>query len=199
MHFFLTVYIKFFFLFTPFFALSMFLSMTNGYSEAQRRALALRVMLGVAVLCMGLFFFGNTVFALLGITLDSFRVGAGALLFLSAVTMVRTPVSPSAPHSDEDIAIVPLAMPIIVGPATTGALLVMGAEITDRSQKAGGAVALLVAVACVGALLFVSSVIERALRKKGINILTKVTGLVLAALAAQMILTGLESFFGGTG
>ena len=196
MHFVLTVFIKFFFLFTPFFALSMFLSMTNGYTELQRRRLAMRVTLAVAVLCLGLFFFGNTVFSLLGITLDAFRVGAGALLFLSAVTMVRAPVSPTTPQDDEDIAVVPLSMPIIIGPATTGALLVMGAEIANPARKAVGATALMVAVVCVGAILMMSPMIERILGKKGINILTKVTGLVLAALAAQMILAGLANTLG---
>lgn len=194
MPFLLNVWVKFFFLFTPFFALSMFLSMTQGYSHSQRRALAVRVACGVVVFCLCLFFFGNAIFSLLGITLDAFRVGAGALLFLSAVAMVRTPMTIAPAHSDEDIAIVPLAMPVIVGPATTGALLVMGAEITDAARKAVGAAALLGAVACVGALLYLSPGVERLLGKKGINILSKITGLVLAAMAADMVMTGWKNF-----
>jgi multiple antibiotic resistance protein len=193
--FFLSIWIKFFFLFTPFFALSMFLSMTRGYTEAARRRLALRISGAVGILCFALFFFGNAVFTLFGITLDAFRVGTGALLFLSAVALVQAKPAPAEQGQDEDIAVVPLAMPIIVGPATTGTLLVLGAEITNATLKALGCLALILAVVSVGALLVLGSYIERGIGKKRLNILSKVTGLVLAALAAQMVLTGVQHFF----
>ena len=194
LNFFVSVWMKFFFLFTPFFALSMFLSMTKGLGEAQRRNLALQVSAAVGALCFALFFFGNMVFALFGITLDAFRIGAGALLFLSAVGLVQANLAPSPAGPQEDIAVVPLAIPIIVGPATTGALLVLGAEISDPALKGLGCLALVLAVVSVGAILLLGSMIERAVGRKGINILSKVTGLVLAALAAQMVLTGIQHF-----
>ena len=192
--FFVSVWFKFFFLFTPFFALSMFLSMTKGYTEPQRRKLALQVSAAVGVFCFGLFFFGDTIFSLLGITLDAFRIGAGALLFLSAVGLVQTAPVTAVPGPDEDIAVVPLAMPIIVGPASTGTLLVLGAEITGTFQKGLGCGALLLAIVSVGTILVLGSFIERGVGKRGLNILSKVTGLVLAALAAQMVLTGVKHF-----
>jgi multiple antibiotic resistance protein len=192
--FFISVWLKFFFLFTPFFALSMFLSMTRGDTEAQRRKLALQIGGAVGVLCLALFFFGRVLFSLFGITVDAFRVGAGALLFLSAVSLVRAAPDAEPDRTDEDIAVVPLAMPIIVGPATIGTLLVLGAEITEPARKGLGCLALLLAVVCVVLILFAASFIERAIGKKGLNILSKITGLVLAALAAQMILTGVRQF-----
>src|SRR4030042_1730135 len=105
--FFVSVWVKFFFLFTPFFALSMFLSMTKGYAEVQRRKLAMQVSGAVGVFCLALFFFGNIIFSLFGITLDSFRVGAGALLFLSAVGLVQANLAVTKPSPEEDIAVVP--------------------------------------------------------------------------------------------
>lgn len=193
--FFISVWLKFFFLFTPFFALSMFLSMTKGYEETQRRKLALRISSAVGVSCLILFLFGDVIFSLFGITLDSFRVGAGALLFLSAVGLVQANPSTLKPSPDEDIAVVPLAMPIIVGPATIGTLLVLGGEITDTFHKGLGCLALLLAVISVGTILILASFIERAVGKKGLNILSKISGLILAALAAQMILLGVQHFF----
>jgi multiple antibiotic resistance protein len=192
--FFVSVWLKFFFLFTPFFALSMFLSMTKGYEENQRRKLALQISGAVGVFCLALFFFGNVIFSLFGITLDSFRVGAGALLFLSAVGLVQANPLVSKPSPEEDIAVVPLAMPIIVGPATIGTLLVLGAEIPDAFHKSLGCFALLLAVISVGTILVLASFFERAVGKKGLNILSKITGLILAALAAQMILVGVQHF-----
>ncbi len=192
--FFVSVWLKFFFLFTPFFALSMFLSMTKGYAEVQRRKLAMQVSGAVGVFCLALFFFGNIIFSLFGITLDSFRVGAGALLFLSAVGLVQANLAVSKPSPEEDIAVVPLAMPIIVGPATIGTLLVLGAEISDAFHKSLGCLALLLAVISVGTILVLASFFERAVGKRGLNILSKITGLILAALAAQMILVGVQHF-----
>ncbi len=197
--FFLSVWIKFLFLFTPFFALSMFLAMTDGYSEGRRRKLALAVTGAVSILCLGLFFAGRQLFALFGITLDAFRIGAGALLFLSSVTLVQGRAAHSDLGQEGDIAVVPLAMPIVVGPATTGTLLVLGAELDNVTSKGIGCLALLLAVACLGAILLAGSLIQRKLGARGIGILSKLTGLVLAALAAQMIMTGIQGFLAMAG
>lgn len=194
LHFFVTVWLKFFFLFTPFFALSMFLSMTGDYTEKQRRKLAVMISVAVAVLCICLLFLGNQIFAIFGITLNAFRIGVGALLFLSAISLVQGRKSPSDENQEADIAVVPLAMPVIVGPATTGTLLVMGAGLSSVTEKAVGCLALLFAVLCVGVMLLLSTAIERGIGYRGLNILSKLTGIILAALAAQMIMDGILGF-----
>ena len=195
LHFFVTVWLKFFFLFTPFFALSMFLSMTGDYTEKRRRKLAVMISVAVAVLCIGLLFLGNQIFAIFGITLNAFRIGVGTLLFLSAVSLVQgRKASPDA-NQEADIAVVPLAMPVIVGPATTGTLLVMGAGLSSVTEKAVGCLALLFAVLCVGVMLLLATAIERGIGHRGLNILSKLTGIILAALAAQMIMDGILGFF----
>src|SRR5690554_4059316 len=120
----LNEFLRFFFLLTPFFVLSMFLAMTAGWRPAARRLLAVRVISAVGVLCAGLLLFGEYVFAVFGITIDAFRVGAGALLFLSGLSLSRGQ-STQVSGDKHDIAVVPLAIPITVGPATTGTLLVI--------------------------------------------------------------------------
>ena len=141
-HYLISVWIKFFFLFTPFFALSMFLTMTRGRTDPERRRLAWRVTAATGLLCLILFFFGNAIFALFGITLDAFRVGAGALLFISAVGLAGVAQPPAAPQEHEDIVVVPLAMPVIIGPATIGTLLVLGVEASGWTHKLLGCIAL---------------------------------------------------------
>lgn len=192
--FFVSVWIKFSFVFTPFFALSMFLSLTEGYTERRRRRLALGVCAAVACLCLILFFAGNQLFALFGITLNAFRIGAGALLFLSAVALVQGNASAAGANRDGNIAVVPLAMPIIVGPATTGTLLVLGAELDGVAARGLGCLAMLLAVAGLCVMLLLASLIQRSLGNRGIGILSKLTGLILAALAAQMVMTGIHDF-----
>lgn len=197
--FFITVWFKFTFLFAPFFALTMFLSMTDGGAyNNRRRTVALQVTAAVAVLSVTIFLFGNIVFNLLGITLDAFRVGAGVLLFLSAVQLTQSKRSTNMPkvaEDDDDIAVVPLAMPMIIGPAVIGTLMVFGSDISSLGQKGIGIMALLLAALTVGLILFLGTHIERLLGKKGLKILSKTTGLVLSAIAAQMILTGVKNFF----
>ncbi len=193
---FVSLWIKLFFVLTPFFGLTMFLSFTEGYSEARRRKLALSASAAVAVLCLMLFFVGRQIFLVFGITLDSFRIGGGVLLLLSGIGLVHGKPGSAGTSADGDVAVVPLAMPIIVGPATTGTLLVMGAELTVLWDKAIGCLALLSAVTCIAVVLLAGSFIHRSLGARGIAILSKLTGLILAALAAQMIMAGIQGFLG---
>lgn len=193
---FFSLWLKLFFVLTPFFALTMFLSLTEGFEESRRRKLALNVSVTVAAVCLLLFFAGRQMFSLFGITLDSFRIGAGVLLMLSGIALVHGKTTTATPAADGDVTVVPLAIPIIVGPATTGTLLVMGAEMTALSEKVTGCLALLAAVACISGVLLAGSLIQRCLGSRGISILSKLTGLILAALAAQMIMMGMQSFLG---
>jgi multiple antibiotic resistance protein len=191
---FLSLWIKLFFVLTPFFGLTMFLSMTEDYDEKRRSKLALAVSAAAAVLCLLLFLVGRHMFSLFGITLDAFRIGAGVLLILSGIELVHGKTGSSGFASDGDVAVVPLAMPIIVGPATTGTLLVMGAELNTLAAKVIGCLSLLFAVACMAGILLAGSLIQRFLGARGIAILSKMTGLILTALAAQMIMTGIRGF-----
>ena len=103
--------------------------MTEGYDNARRRRLAIAASTATGVICLILLFAGKQIFAVFGITLDSFRVGAGILLLLSGIGLARGQASAANVHNDEDVAVVPLAIPVIVGPATTGTMLVLGAEL----------------------------------------------------------------------
>lgn len=190
------VYLKFFFLLTPFFALSMFIAMTSGWDRRSRRKLAVRVSLAVIVLCSILFLFGGYVFEVFGITLDAFRIGAGTLLFLSGLSLSRGDIAPPA-DSTHDIAVVPLAVPITVGPATTGALLVMGGEVIPIHAKIVAGSAMLAAALCIGMMLFVASEVERYLSRTSLAILSRLTGLILVSMAAQMIFAGARELLWG--
>lgn len=189
----INTYLKFYFLLTPFWVLSTFLSMTQSMSISQRHRLAIRVTLAVVVACTVLIFAGNAIFEMFDITIDSFRIGAGALLFLMAVTLVQAKPQPIVEPVSQSIAVVPLAIPIMIGPATTGALLVMGTTYQTIFEKTVGATALLAAILTVGVMLYVASSVERFLGQRGLNILSKLTGLVLAALAAQFIMVGIRN------
>lgn len=192
--FFINTFIKFFFLLTPFFALTMFLTMTDGMNNQARKKLALKITLSVYISCLILFLFGGEIFSLFGITIDAFRIGAGSLLFLTAVSLVQAKAAQAAYNFEDDIAVVPLAIPIIVGPATIGAILIMGVEIETFKHKVIGLSALFTSIFFVGTMLYLASYLENVLKKKGLIIISKITGLILSALAAQLVFTGIKNF-----
>ena len=187
--------LKFFFLFTPFFALSMFLAMTADRSPAERRALAHRVALATVVISGALLFFGPFIFDLFGITVDAFRIGAGILLLLTAISLMNPKVISAT--REEDISVVPLAMPVIVGPASCGALMVSSADLVTFSERLVAMSALVTALGCIWIILLLGTWIEKQLGARGLSILMRLTALVLAALSAQMIMTGVVGFLKG--
>lgn len=194
----ISVSLKFFFLLTPFFVLSMFLSVTKDFSAGQRKNLALKVSAAALITCLVILLFGRWIFYVFGITLNAFRIGGGALLFLSAIQLVNgaaEKVRNKSASPDTDIAVVPLAIPVTVGPATTGALMIIGADaasVPDLIVYSGG---LVIAHTALLLILRGSNFIERILKHQGIVILSKLTGLILAALAAEMIFSGAKGFW----
>lgn len=190
------IFIKFFFIMTPFFVTSVFLSMTKGIEESEQKKLAVKVTFAIAISCLVVLYFGKYIFDLFGITLDAFRIGAGALLFLTAVDLVQKDVNDELTCKGDIAkhAVVPLAIPVTVGPGTVGALMVMGAEMKKISDLMMGSLALLLAIVTIGSMLYLSGHIEKMIGRSGLIVLSKVTGLILAALSAQIIFTGIKNF-----
>lgn len=193
---FFSTFIKFFFLLTPFFIISIFLSLTTDANEVVKKMLAIKVTIGVEVISLILLIFGDALFDLLGISVPAFKIGAGALLFLSAISLVQgKPTVPDVKTSLMDLAIVPMAIPLTLGPGSVGALVVMSSDLKGFLAIATTAIAISLAVLSVGLLLYASASIERIIGEKGIQMLSKLTGLVLASLSAQMMFEGAATFF----
>ncbi len=195
---FISTFLKMFFIMAPFFALTVFLTVTQEASAKEKKALAIKVTISVIITSMILLFFGKHIFTIFGITLDAFRIGAGALLFLTAIELVKGSKD-SAKVGDKDVlqlAVVPLSIPVIVGPGTIGILLVMGATFEDTSSMLTGSLALISAVLVIGFMLHSSSIFEKMIGKQGLLVISKITGLILAALSAQIVFTGIKNFLG---
>lgn len=192
---FFAVFVKFFFILTPFFIIAVFLAMTENETVEVRHALAVRITIAVVIISLILFFAGMTIFTTLGITVDAFRIGAGALLFLSGVSLVSGKLElPAAKRSIMDLAVVPLAIPVTLGPGSVGALVVMSTETTSLTARLLTALAIVVASLAVGVLLYLSAEIKRLIGRSGISMLSKLTGLILAALSSHMMFTGIAAY-----
>ncbi|WP_250658838.1 MarC family protein [Alkalimarinus coralli] len=190
-------YLKLLFIMTPFFVLSSFITMTSHMSEREKKSTSLKVTVAVLVSCLSMFFFGKYIFELFGITLDAFRIGAGSILFLSAVSLVNGSRKVSSNDYENDIAVVPLAIPITVGPGVIGVLMVMGAEPRNALQLLEFLVALVGAALTIGVLLLSSGWLQKFISQQSLSVMQKITGLFVSAIAAQIIFTGAKGFFAG--
>jgi len=189
-----SVYLKMLVLYSPFFVLSCFIGLSRGYSLKERKRLAWRVAVGVLVSSVLLYLFGRVIFSVFGITADAFRIGAGSVLFISALGMAQGKSAVQTDSVQQDVTIVPLTIPLTVGPGTIGALLVMGVGQPHWDDKLLAIVSIALAAFTVGAMLYVANRIEALLGEQGLQIVSRLMGLFVCALAAQIIFTGVRGY-----
>jgi len=171
----ITAYTALFIIIDPLGLAPLFVALTQGMDAAHRRSIAIRAIL-ISAFLMGVFLFaGQTVLDFLGISLPAFQIAGGVLLFLTALEILfqkrqtrrEDNAMESQTENTDDPSVFPLAMPLIVGPVLLTTLLAFLA----------------------------AGPIERMLGKTGLNILTRVLGMLLAALATQFIVDGIRQSF----
>lgn len=186
--------IKIFALMTPPAVLSAFLGNTRHSTVAVRHAIALKCSLAIFILGSVLYVWGADLFRIFGFTLDAFRIGSGVLLMLTAIGIMRDDGSPDELHTEGDISVVPLAIPLSMGPASIGAIMVMGAQAKSHHELLAGLLSLFLATLGMYLLLRSGDLIGKILHTTGILVLAKLTGLILAAISAQVVFTGVAGF-----
>ncbi len=189
-----SLYLKMLVLYSPFFVLSCFIGLTRGYTVKERKRLAWKVAAGTLISSVLLYLFGQSIFDVFGITVDAFRIGAGSVLFISALGMAQGKPAVQADNLQQDVTIVPLTIPLTVGPGTIGALLVMGVSQPHWDDKLPALLGILAASLTVGIVLYLSDLIERLLGDQGLQIVSRLMGLFVCALAAQIIFTGVKNY-----
>ena len=179
----------------------LFVALTQGASRSDRRAIALRACaVGVGVLTLfGLL--GEAVLAFVGISMPAFRIAGGALLFLTALEMLferrneRREGQAEGPAPDPSV--FPLGIPLIAGPGAIASMILLAGEVEGDALGLLALHATMVAVvAAAFALFLAASLIERALGRTGIQVVTRLLGMLLAALSVQFVLDGLRGALG---
>lgn len=187
--------IKLYALMTPPAVLSAFLGHTKNYSARRKHLVALKTSSAIFIIGVVLYVWGSSIFELFGFTLDAFRIGSGVLLMLTAISLMKDDGTEEELHHKEgDISVVPLAIPLGMGPASIGAVMVMGASAKNNQELLMGVFSLFVAAVGMFLLLRLADIVGRILHNTGIAVLAKLTGLLLAAIAAQVIFTGVVGF-----
>jgi len=190
---------------TPFAAIPIYLGLTEGRSKAYRARTA--DVAALTVVCMLVFtaFAGDIVLRLVGTSLDSFRVGGGIVLLLMALSMLsaevsrvqQTPSEKDEAEQREAIGVVPLGLPLIAGPGSISAVIIQ-MQRGDGIAHQAVVTAIIVAVCfLVWASLRLAAPIGARLGRTGLNIVNRLFGLLLAAIAVEIIATGLRHLFPG--
>ena len=181
----------------------LFAALTTKASASQRRIFALKGTLIAGGILLVFATFGNAVLLNLGIGLPALRTAGGILLLLIAIDMVFARSSggssttedetEEAGHKD-DISVFPLATPLIAGPGTMGAVILLMAQADGDWHQEIAVIAAIIAVLVITlALLLMAGRIQKLLGVTGLNVITRVVGVLLAALAVQFIFDGIAS------
>ncbi len=184
-----------------------FIHYTQGFSRAQRQRTILVSSLTAFIVIAISALLGLQILAFFGISLASFQVGGGMLLLTSALSMLNAQPAEARANADEvqdaeakaavgaSIAVVPLTIPLLTGPATMSTVVIY-AEKAKTVFQLGTLVGYGVVIALATALCFaMAAPIARVLGKTGINVMTRLMGLILAALAVEVMTDGLHKLF----
>ncbi|MBN1210213.1 MAG: MarC family protein [Myxococcaceae bacterium] len=188
-----------FFVVDPIGVVPIFLAITAGDSEVKIRRTALRACLVAGGLLIFFALFGGVIFKVFGVSLAAFRVAGGILLLITALDMLRArPTETRTSRTEEqegvakeDVALVPLAMPLLAGPGAIASAMVLMSK-GETLQMAAIPVLAAIALTFVASyfILRASHLVQRVLKQSGVAILERVMGLILAAIAVQFMADG---------
>jgi multiple antibiotic resistance protein len=173
----------------------VFLVLTADESQGRRRRFASQAVLAATVVIFLFAFFGQYVLDYLGISVESLTIAGGILLGIVALDMMKGKLDANQQvRRGANAALVPLGTPLLAGPgAVVGAMLLMGrsGEVGDKALVAGGIVA---ALAVVWVALLAAGWLVRVLKDTGVDLLTRVMGILLAAIAVEFIHQGIAGW-----
>lgn len=182
----------------PLGAVPIFISLTQQYTRAERRKTIITAATSVAVVIVVSGVLGQQIIDFFGISIGSLQVGGGLIILLTALNMLnaksggmRTPEEESEAETKANIGVVPLAIPFLTGPGSISTVIVYAHSMHGWLQYLGLFLAALAMAALVVLSLSLSSRIARLLGQTGINVATRLMGLILAALAVEIIANGL--------
>jgi multiple antibiotic resistance protein len=187
----------------PIGCLPIFISATDGWSQSERSKTARMVALTVFIVLSLSAFIGNGILNFFGISIPSFQVGGGILILLISISMMhgkqsstrQTPEEAQSLAERDVIAIVPLSIPLLAGPGAISSMIISAQEQTNVWQHLSLVIPVAVIAAVIWLILKLADLITLQLGTIGINIVTRLMGLILAAMAVEFIAHGITGLF----
>ena len=205
----LSGYIKFlvgmFALVNPVGILPVFISMTNYQSPAARDKTNLTANLSVAIILWCSLFLGDAILRIFGISIDSFRIAGGILIVTIAMSMISGKLGEDKQNKQEktdttvrdNVGVVPLALPLMAGPGAISSTIVWSTRYNTWLDYLGFFVAIALFSFCCWLLFRAAPLLVRLLGQTGINVITRIMGLLLMSLGIEFIVTGVKATFPG--
>ena len=198
-------FIALFAILTPFAAIPIFLSLTEGQGEKEKAHTARMAVLTIAILLVSAAFIGDSILRLIGTSLHSFRVGGGLVLLLMALSMMNARVSSVQQTREEaeeavqkeTVGVVPIGIPLLAGPGSISAVIIQMERSADWAHRGLVIACILCVCALVWGALSLATPIGNRLGRTGLNIVNRLFGLMLAAIAVEVIAAGLRALFPG--
>jgi multiple antibiotic resistance protein len=182
---------------------SMFLALTTGFTPKHRRLLAFTAAAVAAVVLVAFALGGIQLLNLIGVGLPAFRTAGGVLLLMvsadlllaqhSAISSITSTEASEAQSHETDIAVFPLAIPLTAGPGSMTAVVLLMSKAQGPADEFQILAALGAVILITLAAMLLSEPLMRILRKTGTNVIARVSGVLLAALAMQFIFDGLST------
>jgi multiple antibiotic resistance protein len=202
-HHYIEIFTAIFVIVDPLGAVPIFLSVTADENAKQRARTALVAAIVFAIAMVLATFIGEPILKFFGIRIASFQVGGGILILLLAISMLNAKISPARQTPEEaqeavsksNVAVVPLAIPLLSGPAAFSTVIIYSTRSEGWTDRAF-IVASIVLVALIIWILFRLSIpLSHRLGQTGVNTVTRVMGLILAAIAIEFISAGMLQLF----
>jgi len=202
------IILAFMVLINPFSALTLFLDLTRGYSMRNRRKVARVACLTIFITISFFTVAGESLLKALGISIGSFQLAGGILVFLISLNMMNgegNPVKPDQENFDVDhvqdapptmaSAVVPIAIPMMIGPGGISTVIIYSSQVSGILQVSAIIIAgLFISLFCYLALMAAGR-ISRLLGDTGLNIMSRIMGMLLAAVSIEIIVSGLRTLF----
>ncbi|MDD0853196.1 MarC family protein [Halobacteriovorax sp. GB3] len=187
----------------PIGVIPIFLSLTESFSQNHVKSVAKTCAIAVATTLALSTVFGQNILTFFGISIASFTIGGGVLLFSMAFSMIKAAPSKAKISKSEmenfesrsDLGVVPLAIPILAGPGAISTSIIHAKELSDFSSWVGTVVVILVLSFAIYLILRSSRELGRKLGMVGMSVLTRVFGIILLAISIEMITGGIKDIF----
>ncbi|HEX9103666.1 MAG TPA: MarC family protein [Polyangia bacterium] len=198
--FFLVAFSAIFFVVDPLAVLPIFLAMTANETPTQKRGTALRAAITSGITLTVFAAAGTLIFRFFGITLGAFKIAGGVLLFLVALDMMQARQSRtrSTPEEEQegiekaDVAIIPLAIPLLSGPGSIATVMVLMSRHSGLLYTIPVFVSIVLTAVITWLMLRGAEWIERRLSKTFMNVVMRIMGLILAAISVEFVIAGIK-------
>jgi multiple antibiotic resistance protein len=191
---FASAFVTLFVIMDPIGTVPLFLSLTGGYSPDRIRRAARQAVL-VSFLVISVFaFFGQRILAYLHVSLPALQCAGGLLLLLVALELLTGRGDEPTRSGDANVALVPLGTPLLAGPGAIVATMVFSKRVDEVGDFTAVAVAVVAVHLCIWVAMTFSIPILRLLRESGILLVTRIAGLLLSAIAVQLVADAVHAF-----